>query len=170
MYGLVRTWPDFSRPACPPVEFREKTAGGGEVGPIYSNPTIATADIDAWLELNQRSHETMAQGDASFTAEVCGKGHVTTSAVESSPERTAKFCSICGSATIQACPECNALIQGQDDRFWEDLPNRYVPDEYSPPNHCYNCGAPFPWTRARLQLHKGAAEREIRGAMFRFLD
>jgi hypothetical protein len=158
-------WPDFRRRAVLPhgnPMYRERIADGRQVGPVYSDPTIAIAEIDAWLEFNERSHQTMAQGSASFTAEVCGNGHVTTSAVESSPERTAKFCSICGSATIRACPECNAPIQGQDDRYWEDLPSRYLPDEYSPPNHCHNCGAPFPWTRARLQAAKEHAA-EIEG-------
>jgi hypothetical protein len=153
-------WPDFLRRAVLP--FGNPMFKGQPGTPVYSNPTIATADIDAWLEFNERSHQTMAQGSVSFTAEVCGNGHATTSAVESSPELTAKFCSICGSATIRACPECNAPIQGQNGRYWEDLPSRYVPDEYSPPNHCDNCGAPFPWTRARLQAAKEHAA-EIEG-------
>jgi uncharacterized protein (TIGR02391 family) len=44
-------WPTFDRRSRPRgnAKFRVQTADGGEVGPVYSNPTIATADIDAWL-------------------------------------------------------------------------------------------------------------------------
>ena len=45
-------WPLFDRRSQPRgrAEFRERTGDGREVGPVYSNPTIATADIDAWLD------------------------------------------------------------------------------------------------------------------------
>jgi hypothetical protein len=83
--------------------------------PVYSNPTIAAADIDAWLALKSEEHNTMAQGSPSFlTAEVCANGHVTTSAVERHPARSAKFCPQCGAETLRACPKCEAAIRGQE--------------------------------------------------------
>jgi hypothetical protein len=53
-------WPDFLRRAVLPrgnPMYRERTADGGQVGPVYSHPTIATADIDAWLDHDDHSHE-----------------------------------------------------------------------------------------------------------------
>jgi hypothetical protein len=124
--------------------------------PVYSNPTIATADIDAWLALNQRSHKPMAEGGPSFlTAEVCENGHVTTSAVERYPVRSAKFCPQCGAATLRACPKCEAAIRGQE--AVPVITNAF----YQPPNHCHACGAEFPWRIAKLQAAKEhAAELE----------
>ena len=47
------SWPDFFRRAVLPhgkPMYRERTAAGREVGPIYSAPTILTTDIDVWLD------------------------------------------------------------------------------------------------------------------------
>jgi predicted nucleotide-binding protein len=46
-------WPDFRRRAILPrgnPMYRERTADGQQVGPVYSHPTIATTDIDIWLD------------------------------------------------------------------------------------------------------------------------
>jgi hypothetical protein len=49
-------WDKRSRPRGN-AKFREQTAdGGGEVGPVWSNPTIATADIDTWFD---RGHKVL---------------------------------------------------------------------------------------------------------------
>jgi hypothetical protein len=51
-------WPDFLRRAVLPVG---NPMFKGQPGtPVYSNPTIATADIDAWLARNQGSCEVPA--------------------------------------------------------------------------------------------------------------
>src|SRR5262249_11289969 len=122
-----------------------------------SNPTIATADIDDWLELSQRDNKTMAQGSPFFlTAEVCENGHLTTSAVERQAERLAKFCPQCGAATLRACLKCEAAIQRQDAR--PVITNAF----YQPPNHCHACGAEFPWKIAKLHAAKEHAA-EIEG-------
>jgi len=81
-----------------------------------------------------------------MSAEVCLNGHATTGGVEYSPELTAKFCPTCGAETIRSCPSCQAKIRG----------DYYVPGflptaEYTPPNHCFSCGAAFPWKTAKLK-------------------
>jgi hypothetical protein len=45
-------WPDFYRRAVLPrgnPMYRQRTADGGEVGPVYSAPTLLTGDVDIWL-------------------------------------------------------------------------------------------------------------------------
>jgi hypothetical protein len=79
------------------------------------------------------------------TAEVCVNGHATTSAIERSPELTAKFCPSCGAETIRKCPSCSAPIRG-----YYDIPGIFDLAEY----HCYNCGTAFPWTQAKLEAAK----------------
>jgi hypothetical protein len=62
--------------------YRERTAEGGQVGPVYSNPTIATIDIDAWLDRESQTDS----GDIMpvyptvgyMKAELCLNGHVIT--------------------------------------------------------------------------------------------
>jgi hypothetical protein len=56
-------WTTFDKRSRPrgDAKFREQTADGeGEVGPVYRNPTIATADIDAWLDRDGGSHKVPA--------------------------------------------------------------------------------------------------------------
>lgn len=85
-----------------------------------------------------------------LSAEVCLSGHPTTSGIEYSPELTAKFCATCGAETIRTCPACNASIRG----------DYHIPGfisaghEYTPPNHCHNCGAAFPWKIAKVEAAK----------------
>ena len=84
-----------------------------------------------------------------MSAEVCLNGHPTTSGIEYSRELTAKFCDTCGAETIRTCPSCNATIRG--DYF---VPGVLSITQYTPPNHCFNCGTPFPWKTAKLQAAK----------------
>lgn len=91
-----------------------------------------------------------------LTAEVCLKGHPTTGGIEFSPEMTADFCDLCGSKTIRECPSCHALIRG------EYVTGGISAHEYTPPNHCYSCGAGFPWTTAKIEAAKEHAA-EIEG-------
>ena len=84
-----------------------------------------------------------------MSAEVCLNGHPTTGGIEYSPELTAKFCATCGAETIRTCPSCKATLRG----------DYYVPGflstaEYIPPNHCFNCGAAFPWKTAKVEAAK----------------
>ena len=52
-------WPSFQMRALHPrgnPQYRQHTADGGQIGPVYVNPTIATADIDSWVNGEDR-HE-----------------------------------------------------------------------------------------------------------------
>jgi hypothetical protein len=84
-----------------------------------------------------------------FTAQVCLTGHTMTDAIEQSPSLMAKFCDTCGAATIEACPACGARIRG-----YYHVPNVFTTAQYSPPNHCHNCGEAFPWTKAKIAAAK----------------
>jgi len=56
-------WADFLRRAVLPhgnPKYRERSADGRQVGPVYSDPTIATLDIDIWLERNPGSNKLPA--------------------------------------------------------------------------------------------------------------
>jgi hypothetical protein len=83
------------------------------------------------------------------TAEICANGHTTTDDVEESPEMAAKFCPKCGSATIRACPSCNTPIRG-----YYHIAGVADGFSYAPPNHCHNCGKPFPWTAEKIAAAK----------------
>jgi hypothetical protein len=46
-------WPSFQIRALHPrgnPQYRQHTVDGGQIGPVYVNPTLATADIDRWLD------------------------------------------------------------------------------------------------------------------------
>jgi hypothetical protein len=46
-------WPSFEIRAGHPrgnPQYREHTADGGHIGPVFKNPTIATAELDSWLD------------------------------------------------------------------------------------------------------------------------
>jgi hypothetical protein len=56
-------WQKFLRRAVLPrgnPEYREETADGRSVGPVFSKPTIAPADINAWLGSNSGSQKVSA--------------------------------------------------------------------------------------------------------------
>ena len=80
-------------------------------------------------------------------AQICLNGHVLTTTVNTSPERTAKHCKKCGEATITACPSCNAAIRG----FYHIQNVVRMRASYSVPSFCHNCGKPYPWTERKLQ-------------------
>lgn len=81
------------------------------------------------------------------TAQICLNGHAVTDSVRQAPERTQKSCDECGASTITQCPSCQAPVRGA----------YVVPGvvalgfRYTPPAHCHNCGAPYPWTAAALE-------------------
>lgn len=68
------SWLHFYRRVVRPhgnPQFREQAPDGQQVGPVYSDPTVATTDIDIWLD-RSGSHKA-PDGDASK-----GKGLVGT--------------------------------------------------------------------------------------------
>lgn len=81
-----------------------------------------------------------------YDALICNNGHCINSRYEPNYDSCAKFCSKCGAATINICPNCHALIRGKmkDSGFIDITP-------YNVPHYCYNCGAPYPWTASAIQ-------------------
>ena len=85
------------------------------------------------------------------TAEVCLNGHVSTDAIEISPELREKFCSKCGEETTIKCKEWGAEIRG----YHEVEGFIGIGSKYKPPSFCHNCGKPFEWTKRKIN---GAVE------------
>lgn len=90
----------------------------------------------------------MTENEGYDVAQVCLNGHVITSMLRMKPERGKGFCDKCGKETISRCPNCNQLIQGS--YFGGAIHVAF----YKPPNYCYKCGKPFPWTEAKLKAAK----------------
>ena len=82
-------------------------------------------------------------------AQICLEGHVTNSASRIHPQSNVKYCKKCGKKTITQCPCCNMNIRGQYHNSEITLGSMY-----SAPNHCPNCGKPFPWIQSRIKLAK----------------
>lgn len=82
-----------------------------------------------------------------LTAEVCPNGHVTTARIEETPERREQYCSRCGEATMNKCPNCERYIRGE---YEHDVGAVFISEPYDPPAYCFNCGEPFPWTERRI--------------------
>jgi hypothetical protein len=76
--------------------------------------------------------------------QVCVNGHYITDRYHSQPEYREKHCSKCGSETIKECQECGTEIDGKDLDSSVVVVSTSTP---SPPDHCDNCGTPFPWTQ-----------------------
>jgi hypothetical protein len=85
------------------------------------------------------------------TALVCTSGHVANWHSGTQTQLNVPFCEKCGKETISKCPKCQADIRG--------APNRFNPAESTPPpSFCASCGAPFPWTTARILAAKELAD------------
>lgn len=90
--------------------------------------------------------------------QVCENGHQITGGFHTWPDERKKFCQECGEPTITSCPECGADIQGAKMRhimtvsdFGVSHHRKALEDIVSVPSYCSNCGAPYPWTRKRIQ-------------------
>lgn len=85
------------------------------------------------------------------TAQICLNGHVITDTYDRNPEIRQNFCDKCGEKTITACPKCNLKIRGDYEVegvcFLGSTMN-------TAPSFCYNCGAPYPWTKSALEATK----------------
>lgn len=91
--------------------------------------------------------------DGYRTAQVCLNGHTITSSLESSREMSARFCSLCGQATISECPNCNARIRG-----YYHVDGVFGFDSYTPPRYCHECGSAFQWTKGKIAAAKDLAD------------
>jgi hypothetical protein len=152
---------------CSWLQFAKRASANGnpqfsgeEVGVVYSNPTIATTDIDAWFDREGQtdSGDIMPTYPTSgyMKAELCLNGHVITGDIQNEPEKTSKFCGQCGARTVRNCPECDAPFRG------DHVYNGQIHAWTTPPSYCYCCGGAFPWTLARVAAAKEHAA-EIEG-------
>lgn len=80
------------------------------------------------------------------TALVCLNGHQINRGFYDYPQFNTTYCSKCGAATIHQCPECQTDIRGS----YRD--SMSFSSDNTPPDYCHNCGKPYPWTAARLEV------------------
>lgn len=79
-------------------------------------------------------------------AQVCKNGHLINSAMKKYPDDNKKFCPECGKETICTCEKCGNAIQGE--LHVEGVANF---GGSIVPSFCKDCGAAFPWTKAKLE-------------------
>jgi hypothetical protein len=93
--------------------------------------------------------------------QVCENGHQITDCYNLNPEKRKKFCQDCGAPTLTACPSCGKDIEGalhksvtMTPSVLEARSNLRVGSQKTTisipavvPNHCKNCGEPYPWTK-----------------------
>lgn len=89
-------------------------------------------------------------------ATICLNGHV----VSKYQANYQKFCSKCGKETYSKCPECNSPIHGK----YEVDGIVDLSGSYNRPDYCYNCGAPYPWTKIILDSWTDCSKRMILSA------
>lgn len=103
-------------------------------------------------------YDMFGDDEWSDSAQVCLNGHPINSTVNARPDLNRKFCARCGQQTILECLNCHAAIRGYSGS--QALGIAYAIG-YEPPAYCDACGAPFPWTEARIKAAKDlAAELE----------
>lgn len=83
---------------------------------------------------------------------ICLSGHVVNAASIDNPIANAKFCSKCGASTISQCQHCGTAIRGV-----RHVPG-FGPNPYHLPSYCHECGQPYSWTTAALQVATEYAE------------
>jgi hypothetical protein len=90
--------------------------------------------------------------------QVCINGHMITDKAVTSPEFRKPFCPTCGAKTIEACPNCQATIQG----------DYHIPGVIavglgpkSAPSYCHGCGAPYPWRKNSLDAAAETIELQL---------
>ena len=78
-------------------------------------------------------------------AQICLNGHVVTASYNSYPQHRSPHCDQCGAGTITVCPKCSTAIRG-----YYRVPGVVGFHDFHAPAYCSQCGAPYPWTEARL--------------------
>ena len=82
-------------------------------------------------------------------AAICRRGHVMTRDATITSLATRR-CQTCGAEVITRCPSCNGMIRG----------HYFVPGvigfggNYTPPDFCADCGAPFPWASRQARIYE----------------
>jgi hypothetical protein len=84
---------------------------------------------------------------------ICTNGHIINPAATSFPEENTSHCERCGSIAVGACPWCSEPIHGE-----YHLSGSIAIAPFSPPAFCWACGAPYPWTSARITAAQALAE------------
>lgn len=84
--------------------------------------------------------------------QACLNGHKV--AGDARSEFSSPRCSDCGQPTITACPGCNAFIRGD----YETPGVSFIGVGWSLADYCYQCGEPYPWTKAKLNAVQELAE------------
>lgn len=92
------------------------------------------------------------------TALVCLNRHVVNDEMIARPAHNASHCSVCGAATISACPQCHEPIRG----YYHSGVAVFFGHKPKPPAYCHGCRTPYPWTKARLEAAQEMA-RELHG-------
>jgi hypothetical protein len=82
--------------------------------------------------------------DPEGAAQICRNGHLINADCELDPSSNRKFCPVCGSATVVACPGCRVKITSATSPW----------NSFIIPAYCHNCGKPFPWTEIALSAAK----------------
>lgn len=77
--------------------------------------------------------------------QACLRGHAVTG--DRASPFAAKHCPKCGEETISQCPACNSIIRGDFEVEGVFSLGGYA---WDPTAHCHQCGAPYPWTQAKL--------------------
>ncbi len=76
-------------------------------------------------------------------AQICANGHYIATTAKGFVSD--KYCSICGAAIHDKCLNCGAPFRGMETinggRCLPMKPNAF----------CYNCGKPYPWTKAAIE-------------------
>ena len=88
------------------------------------------------------------------TALVCGAGHVINRSSQMFPAQNAKHCDKCGQPALQACAQCETPIRGE----YHVGGVSAIGFDWTPPAHCYECGAPHAWTTAALEAAEELAD------------
>lgn len=77
--------------------------------------------------------------------QVCQNGHAINSMADENGALNSKFCGHCGAETTTECAACSAPIRG-----YYSVPGVISFGEWTPDSYCYECGAPYPWTKTAL--------------------
>lgn len=89
------------------------------------------------------------------TSLVCLNGHVITDTLSRSERSGQKFCHKCGAPTTSECGGCGERILG--DYHADGVV--FIGATMTPaPAYCHGCGAPMPWTAARLEAANALAD------------
>jgi hypothetical protein len=98
----------------------------------------ASFNRDLWeVQVRMGSHDA---------ALVCLNGHKISGSFYDYPQFNEAYCSICGAKTIHQCPDCQTDIRG----FYRESTS--FGGDNKPPDYCHNCGKPYPWTAAKLEV------------------